>query len=385
MTDTGPILRDVLNAIAAREKYENWDIKMKLINTDGANYWSHLYEVTISAPNKPDLELFGKVVIMAEETRAAFNISVLDTEHFFYTNLLNEYKLLEEKYNIPKRNRFLTAKSYGFDNGYLRETVVMENLNKKNFKRYNRLESVTWEHAAECVKQMAYLHVLSVALRQDNPEKRNEILEKNNFVYPTFLFDKMSQNAITVAKEEYRERLTVFLEENVKTENFDKILKPIRLAVIAHGDFRPDNLMHRTLEDGTLEVAVLDFQFIKMSNPITDLLHFIISGTDRKFRQKHYQRLIEHYYSEFCNALRRFNRDPDLIYPNQNFENDLKEVQPFGLLVAIIGLPFVTLDVENVPKIGSDLATHFLGIKTSDLFAERFNDVINDYIKMGIL
>ncbi|CAG4950556.1 unnamed protein product [Parnassius apollo] len=385
MTDTGLILRDVLNTIAAKEKYENCDIKMKLINTDGANYSSHLYEATISAPNKPDLELFGKVVIMAEDKRAAFNISVFDTEHIFYTNLLNEYKLLEEKYQIPEKNRLLTAKSYGFDNRYLRETVVMENLSKQNFKCYNRLESVTWEHAAASIKQMAYLHVLSVAFGQDNPEKRDEIFKKINFTFPKFLFDKMSQNAIAVAKEEYRERFTNFLQENFKTENIVKFFKPIRLAVIAHGDFRPDNLMHRRLEDGTLEVAVLDFQIIQVCNPIMDLLYFIINGTDEKFRQEHYRHLIEHYYSEFCNALRRFSLDPDLIYSNQNFENDLKEMLPFGLLVAIVSLPFVTVDVKNASKIGSDLETHFLGIKTSDLFAERLNGVISDYIKMGIL
>ncbi|CAK1601588.1 unnamed protein product [Parnassius mnemosyne] len=214
MTDTGPILREVLNTISAKEKYENCDIKMKLINTDGANYLSHLYEVTISAPNKPDLELFGKVVTITEDKRAAFNISVLDTEYFFYTNLLNEYRLLEEKYKIPERNRLLTAKSYGFDNGYLRETVVMENLSKKKFMCYNRLESVTWEHAAECIKQMAYLHVLSVVFGQDNPEKRDEIFKKINFTFPkgqwrTPIQIFMSGNLEASLHQKYQKRFTI--------------------------------------------------------------------------------------------------------------------------------------------------------------------------------
>ncbi|CAK1584096.1 unnamed protein product [Parnassius mnemosyne] len=385
MTDTELILRDVLNIIAAKEKYEYCDIKIKLSNTDGANYSSDLYEATISAPKKPDLELFGKVVIIAEDVRAALNVPVFDAEHLFYTNLLNEYRFLEEKYNIPERNRFLTAKSYGFDNGYLRETVVMENLSKKNFKCFNRFESVTWEYAAECIKQMAYLHVLSVTFGHYNSEKRDEICKKINFKFQKFMFDKMVENAIAGAKKEYRERFTAFLKENLKTENFEKFFKPIHLAVIAHGDFRPSNLMHRRLEDGTLEIAVLDFQTIQVCNPILDLLYFIINGTDEKFRQQHYQQLIEHYYSEFCTALRRFSLDPDLIYPKQNFDNDLKEVLPFGLLVAIVSLPFVTVDVKNAPKIDSDFETNFVGIKTSDLFAERLNGVIGDYIKMGIL
>ncbi|CAG5019844.1 unnamed protein product [Parnassius apollo] len=385
MTDTASILRDVLSTIAAKEKYENCDIKIKLINTDGANYSSHLYEVTISAPNKPDLELFGKVVTIAEDVRAALNVPVFDTEQFFYTSLLYEYRLLEEKYKIPERNRFLTANCYGFDNGYLRETVVLENLSKKNFKSYNRFESVTWEYAAECIKQMAYLHVLSVAFGQDNPEKKDDIFKTIKFTFPKFMFDKMVQNAIAVVKEEYREKFTTFLEENLKTENFEKFFKPNHLAVIAHGDFRPSNLMHRILEDGALEIAVVDFQTLQVSNPILDLLYYIINGTDEKFRQEHYQELIQHYYSEFCNAIRRFNLDPDLIYPKQNFENDLKEVLPFGLLVSIVSLPFVTVDVENAPKIDSDLETNFFGIKTSDLFAERLNGIISDYIKMGIL
>ena len=58
----------------------------------------------------------------------------------------------------------------------------------------------------------------------------------------------------------------------------------------------------------------------------------------------------------------------------------------YGLTLAVILLPIVTVDSENAPKDFESLDfSSFTFDKPSDLFAERINGVINDFVKWGIL
>lgn len=64
-----------------------------------------------------------------------------------------------------------------------------------------------------------------------------------------------------------------------------------------------------------------------MGNPVGDLMHFIFSGSDEEFRRLHYQRLLDHYYTELSAALQKLNVDVEKVYPRATFENDLIEVR----------------------------------------------------------
>ncbi|CAH2041976.1 unnamed protein product, partial [Iphiclides podalirius] len=385
MSGSEQTIRDLLISIADELHYKKCHIELRPTCTNGTNFCSKLYEATISAPDKPDVELFAKFCIIGEETRALFKRDIYSREFLFYTEWMNIYRRLEEKHNIPRRDRLCLAKYYGCNNEYLKESIVLDNLLKKNFGVYERLKSVDWVHARESVKQLAILHASSITYAQECPQKFAEITNGLGFVYPKWYIEKFVHNALAVAKEDYRDRFSVFLKENLKDENYERFFKPGRIAVLIHGDFKPSNLMHRVLENGDLEVAILDFQTFRIGNPTTDLVYYIYNSTDEEFRRNHYHQLIDHYYEELGSALRRHDLDPEKIYSKQDFDYDLKKMLPYGLLIAIMVLPFVTVDPEDVPSIENTVEHEDTGLKPTALFAEMLNGIISDYIKMGVL
>ncbi|CAH2041973.1 unnamed protein product, partial [Iphiclides podalirius] len=260
MSDSDQTIRDLLMSIADELHYENCHIQLQATSTNGANFSSKLYEATISAPDKPDVELFAKFGIIGEETRAVVNMDIYSREFVFYNEVMNVYKCMEEKHNIPERDRLCLAKYYGCNKEYLKESIVLENLLKKDFECYDRLKSVDWVYARESVKQLAVLHASSIAYAQEYPQKFAEITKGLDFVYPKTFIEKAVDNALAAAKEDYRERFSIFLKENLKGDNYERFFKPGRITVMIDGDYRPSNLMHRVLENGELEVAILDFQ-----------------------------------------------------------------------------------------------------------------------------
>ncbi|XP_013137140.1 PREDICTED: uncharacterized protein LOC106102261 [Papilio polytes] len=382
MADADAAIREVVNNIAA-QKHDKTEIKIHTTTSDGANYAYKLYEIVISAKNNSDLELFGKVAIIGEDVRSVVNVEIYEKEFFFYKHLVKEYKFLEEKYEITDENKLRVPICVGYNEEYLKETIVMENLLKQNFSNYDRLTSVNWDYASKCIKQLAILHSLSVVYGKENPKKFEEVANYLKFTYPKMFLEKAIGNAIAAAKDEYRERFSTFLEKIMENEAYEKFFKPFRLTVFAHGDFRPSNLMYRINENGIYEVAVVDFQTLQSGNPITDILYFIYNGSDKEFRQRYYHQLLGYYYTELSAAFCRFGLQPNDIYSKSDFEYDLKEVLPYGLLIITTTLPIVTIDVANIPKVEDDLG--YLDSKTSPLFAERLNDIISDYIELGVL
>lgn len=75
---------------------------------------------------------------------------------------------------------------------------------------------------------------------------------------------------------------------------------------------------------------------LRVSNPICDLMFFIFSGSDEKFREKHYYQLLDHYYNELCNSLKRLGVDPEETYTRKDFDYELKEVGKLILIHSVV-------------------------------------------------
>ncbi|CAB3219723.1 unnamed protein product [Arctia plantaginis] len=80
------------------------------------------------------------------------------------------------------------------------------------------------------------------------------------------------------------------------------------------------------------------------------------------------------------------------IAKEQNFVNYDLKIKPassggklvFGLMIAVITLP--TMLVRDTPEVNEDLNFATFAVEeSSDIYVERLNGVINDYVKWGIL
>ncbi|XP_013137149.1 PREDICTED: uncharacterized protein LOC106102271 [Papilio polytes] len=377
-------LRITINNIAKELGYDNHEISVQEFHTGGANYTSRLYHIRLSAPKYEDLKLFAKVAATAEEVRKIYPLQIFDTEIFMYSNMLKRYREIEEEHKIEEQYKLTTSKFYGFSKEYLYETLVMEDMAAKGFKTHDRFKSIDWEYATQAVFEMAKFHALSMALRHHNPEEFDELMRSNGLIFEMhhfkLFFDVVHKSAISVVKEKYRQRLMDFINK----QDFQLFNRPIRYPVLTHGDYRPSNLMYKVYENGKLDIVPLDYQGCQSSNPLRDLMYFIFSGSDAAFRARYYRQLLEFYYSELCKALRRLHVDPEEVYSKEDYEYELELMQPYGLIMGVMLIPVITVHEENAPDMTASKFEDF-AVKPNEVGAQRLNEVVEDFIKMGIL
>ncbi|CAK1584111.1 unnamed protein product [Parnassius mnemosyne] len=386
MSDTEQLLCSLLKTIATEHDYKDCETKLQSFSTEAANHTSQLHHITLSATGKDDLKLFAKSAIVNENIRAQTQFEIFETEMFFYSELLKQFQEMEKHHNVPTEHRLATVKFYGCNREHLKEILVLEDLSAQGFDIYDRLKSFDWNHASKAVTELSKLHALSIAYSKEYPEKFDALytkLHKDIDNIKSFL-QIIINKTMMVIKGENKVKVGAFLQK-VQFDEFKKFHMPSRRPVIAHGDFRASNLMHRTREDGQLEVVIIDYQMLQISNPIVDLMYFIFTGSDEEFRAKHYHQLLDHYYLELCNALTRLDVDSNEVYPKEDFECELKKIQPYGLIISLLLLPMVTVDDGNVRKLDVTDDINDLAINPNELAATRLNGVINDYVRLGVL
>lgn len=253
MAHAQQILTDVLNNIAKEKNYENHEVKIKPISSGGANYTSTLFTATIFAPNRPDLHLFAKVAALGELMRSQMPIKLYDIEQFAYVELTKSYENIENKHEVPEEDRLVLAKLYGYNTTLYEETIVLDNLNFKGFKTYDRMKSIDWPYASKAIETLAKFHALSIAYAEENPEMYEKFVKKIEFEFPDTkdandMFKKLIDKALGVVKEENKDRLEKYLNNIMNLEVYPKYYLPSKKPMLVHGDYRPSNLMHRINE-----------------------------------------------------------------------------------------------------------------------------------------
>ncbi|XP_052755703.1 uncharacterized protein LOC113515760 [Galleria mellonella] len=388
-------LHKVLDDIVKKNNYINPTVAVNPISTGGANYSSSLYTIIVSESGKEDLQLFAKVLVTNENLSAQLPMKIVDLEQFFYVDLLKKYENIQNAHNLPVEKRLIVPKYYGcYPKEPVAQTIVLENLTVKGFTTHDRFKSIDWDYAAKAMESLAKFHALSMAYSENNPVEFEQVVEKikGNGEMIAGILKRMYQQHINttlaVIPEKHKNKLQKYLDTEVNTELMFKN-KSLQRPILCHGDYRPSNLMHRVNENGALEVIPVDFQTIQYNSPLYDLMYFIFTGSDEKFRREHFQDLTDHYYQELSNALRSLKLNPDVIYPKTTFELELKEYLPYGLVTAIYSLPIITVETENAPVIRDDASIEvydsFLQTKTGPLYPERMNGVINDFFRWGII
>ncbi|CAK1550261.1 unnamed protein product [Leptosia nina] len=389
MAEQDETLRQVLNNIAKERGYTDYDISTKPTTTEGANYSSVLFLAKITEKGKDDLKLFAKVACVGEKVREVAPLEVFKTEIFFYTNLVKTYREIELRHGVPEDERLVTTKFYGSNDEYLKETLVMEDLTAKGYEMFDRFTTFDWEYAKEAIKQLAKLHALSITYSLEKPE---EFEKKTESLVIKFNADCMQDmmkgniaNSMTAVKEEYKDRVEKFFEEMMSAEKFFFLTQAHKRLVLAHGDYRPSNLMHKLNEDGTYSIIPIDYQTLNRGNPIVDLLYLIYNGSDQQFRRAHLDEAFDYYHSELSASLQRFGLKPDDVYSKDDFDFDLQQVRPYGLLISFMLLLLVTVDLENIPTVSGEADFTAFNIKPSETYKKRINEIIEEYIELGVL
>ncbi|GBP67868.1 hypothetical protein EVAR_86694_1 [Eumeta japonica] len=390
MVNAEKILNELLQTVIEDEGLENPEITIKPFSTEGANYSSTLHLITINSQGREDLELFAKVGSVGEQMRAAVDADrFYETERFFYLELRKIYERLQNR--IPEEERLVFPKFYACRDTYLEDTMIIENLAAKGYTCYDRFKPVTWEYAAAAVGELAKLHALSYAFAEDDPELFHKVATDRPMRFPgpedhmKTIWEKSTSDGVNMVPDAFKARLTKFFESHAEPETFGKYYISPRRPVLVHGDYRASNLMHKYKNGNVESLIPVDYQTLHCGSPISDLLYFIFNGTDAEFREHHYGRLIDHYYATFAGYLLKLNLDPEELYPREHFDEDYKRYLPYGLLLAVFLLPLVLVDVADVPSMGDLTDMESFIFKANDLYADRFNGIVQDFVDWGVI
>lgn len=246
---------NLIAKIAEELKYENYDADIKEISTHGANITAALFLIKLRASEKEELNLFAKVAVMGESVRKSSPIACpFTTEIYFFTKVLEQFDLLQEKYSIPEEQRLVFPKVYGINDQYLNETIVLENLMAKGFKTHARQKTIDLEYASTAIDLMAKFHALSLAYCKEDPEDYEEVITKLTFDTTVMLSlmdlmkPKMIGTAMSVVSDVNKEKLEEYLAGEGEEDKFLQFMSTYHSKgsrMLAHGDFKPSNLMHR--------------------------------------------------------------------------------------------------------------------------------------------
>lgn len=99
---------------------------------------------------------------------------------------------------------------------------------------------------------MAKFHSLSLAFQKEYPEEFKKI--EDEYMVDWFtedmydaIFKSGVKYALQVLTDDNKKKYKKFVED-MDFAAVKKQYLPLRVSVITHGDFRPSNLMHRTLQ-----------------------------------------------------------------------------------------------------------------------------------------
>ncbi|KAL0822212.1 hypothetical protein ABMA28_004342 [Loxostege sticticalis] len=381
-----PELKSIIDRIAKKEGFNTYNLSVKNISPDGNNYLGLLSEVTVqnTLTNK-ELDLFVKSIIANADQLKVISVSeVYGIEIFFYLELSKILEELQADAQIPIEERYTIVKCYKESTT---EHIVMENMIKKGFYTWNRFDVISLDFAETAIKLLAKFHALGYVLQEKRPKYFEDKIRPLRMPFKIDedfrkFFVNSANNVLDYLEAGAKSKL-----KNSLTALFDKFQKYTydreSTLTMCHGDYRPNNILIKTLEGKITDMFPVDYQLLCHGSPLNDILYFIFGATDREFRRKHLDYLKNLYYDTMKLFLKYFDMDVQKFYPNEEYERLFKERLDYGLFHSIWYLQANLAQKEVADLSNTQLTDVTFGI--SELALGRIKEVVDEFIEWGYL
>ncbi|XP_065365871.1 uncharacterized protein pkm [Calliphora vicina] len=405
------ILKKFLDAKYGHQKY-NYQIKGAA--KKGDNYMGVVYRVTIKTHNDnankqsvilkvPPSNLLQRNQFFA---RAGFLREALAYEKFL--PLVEDF---QKSKGLDVSDRFFEyPQCYFTSTEEFDETICMNDLQVEGFFMHNRFEPLTLDHVVYIMGIYAKLHATSLAMKDQIPEKINsfknisDIFEqRKNDVQLNDYFESLKRSALESIDKEHEQAYWDKLNEYFNSGTFYELMLTLLdsntsepYSVICHGDCWINNVMFKQENGKVVDARLIDWQIMRYSSPIIDIMYFLMSSTTREFRKQHFQQVLHGYHCAVQEHIKKLDSDPEKLYSCSAFNREFKKKGAIGLLFGMIVLPILTTKSEDVPdleklseKVSAGHSTDameagFVGAK-SILFNERLRGIIMDSIDWNLI
>lgn len=271
-----PEIDHAINRIIEKKGFTNFKINKRCISTNGGNYLGDLYEVNVvgsTTAGEKELNLFIKKVSINQDYIKVLSVSnAYKTEVFAYKELLNIFEELQEEANIPSEERYKIVKAYEETD---KNAIIMENVAKKGFTTYHRMDVPSLKFMEMCILNLARFHGLSFVIKEKRPEYFNKNIKSLKYPY---IFEEDMKNLIKdvtacvtkVIDEDLKEKVEQLYKNLV--EKYDDYCNDETIQVcLCHGDYRPNNIMMKIENDEISQIIPIDYQLLHYGCPVFDL------------------------------------------------------------------------------------------------------------------
>lgn len=402
-------LQHLLDEIAVREGFAaGYTIETKTGSNLGDGFQSVMLRTVIVGKRHQNdnerLELVSKVP-PALEVRRNLAAPSFRQEILAYEKILPTLVGLQKNRQISDADGFYSIpKCYGtYSNKDTNEfAIVLEDLRPRGFRMWNKFDSIDFSHMKLVMAEMGKYHALSFALRERNPELLKQYAEQCGGVYKAIAeypqadayYEKAFDRAIGVLQDE--DSALIKKVEKVR-DSFRNILRAVGtgelaepFAVLNHGDFWNNNMMfdyHSSNGTVAKSVFIIDWQLGQYASPITDLTYYMFSSTEHGLRAQHWDIMLAIYHRSLTTLLSQLGCDAKNLFGYDDFVDQLKNFALYGIIMAPVLVPFLTLRPDDVPDLDkanfdAPETIEFVS-KNSTLFDVRMREILRDFDTRG--
>lgn len=96
------------------------------------------------------------------------------------------------------------------------------------------------------------------------------------------------------------------------------------------------------------DIGILDWQIIRYVSPAIDIVYNLFTSTDKAFRDKEYENLLQIYYETFSNTVKLLGSDPKKLFTFDDLQSELKEFGNYAFLLVPINTQMTQADSNDL-------------------------------------
>lgn len=299
--------------------------------------------------------LSGSSQVIIQITTA---LNAFAKEEFFYNFLLLEMS----KHHVDVS---FAPKSYICKSNI----VVLEDLSMKEYKSFPKNNFFDLAHCKQALITLSKLHSSSILyekqlggdsnLLQMYPEMfKNVFSSKDSIVQKWFKHSLEGVFSIIECVYEKDFRKNEFVDKVKKlAKNSQNIVETASKdgCAILHGDVWSNNFLFKYKEQPPTDCVLIDYQMMNYGPPSSEVLHLLYCNTRKKFRDDHFDELIDFYYDCLQANLSEF--DLNSFLPKDEFLRLCEVYKPWIKLQCICDR-CVTFIPDKYVNVASDDDLH---------------------------
>lgn len=252
----------LLQNIAKEKGFKDFTITIAPGSNHADGFMGIISRITINGKtenNDPiELSLIAKLPANSEIRREQFGSdAVFEREILAYTKYLETIKEFQESKGLTAENGFVTyPKCYGtiFEPESKNYAIILEDLKVQKYELLDKFKTIDLDHVVLVLKEMAKMHGISYALRDQRPDEFNQYANLSDLMVST-----MSTEQMDMYRKAICDKAINTLDKNHDAEIIDKMtsirddyLKHLddcsksglgEFAIIGHGDCWNNNMM----------------------------------------------------------------------------------------------------------------------------------------------